>query len=105
MIIYRLRNKRTGLYLTWLPSPAHEGHWTETGTFWKRIDTAKKHADSLMHEWVSTLSKSGLYYFWVKAGYLKEREGTFEIVCHDVTMSNEKIIPIENLIGETKCQK
>lgn len=98
MKLYRIRNKSTGEFLYWKINPRHQGHWGPSGSFWKRIDTVKKHIDHLMHDWNIKTHSAGIISIWERGQYLKEREGVFEVVVSDVTVNGEETIPAEKLI-------
>lgn len=100
MNLYRIRNKNTGLFFYAQINPKHEGQWGPSGIFWKKIDTAKKHIDWLMHEWVVNPDCKGPWSksWWKRGRYFHEREGVFEVVVSNVTLNGEYAISAEDLL-------
>jgi len=98
--VYRIRNKQTGLFLVHQINPNHHGYWNDTGSFWKRIETARRHINDILHEWDIGLSKSGLYLVAENPKVIPEYIGVFEVVVNDITVNGEQIIPAEDIIKE-----
>lgn len=116
MLIYRIRDKGTGLYIVnpWKWTYAEGLIWNSTGQFWRRIDTVYKHLITLSTEW--HWEKNGLRHYpcskrwpgphvtWdvptVSKGFRPEWLEKYEIVIHDITVNGERIISGPDLFKE-----
>lgn len=103
MKLYRIRRKDNGqCFLSWRPYST-EPYWTDTGAFFKKIDTVAKHLELLASDWFRHIGSLGFpsdlkrARLTIKRTYRK-RLKLYEVVVSNVTVRGEEIIAAEDIV-------
>lgn len=121
MLLYRLQNKQTGQFFCHVQPYSGKITWNDKGSFFRTIDTMRKHLAYLIGEYVErendgfprrTKYKGSLHYKyskrWDEGRYVYKENGFkfrlsrlkyYQVVVTDVTVKGEKIIQGTDFAG------
>jgi len=104
MKLYRLKNKNTGKYLA-ACCLYREPQWTSTGTFYRKIDTIKKHAEAICRDWEWTAKlkhPNGVRWKIKETAHHPSRMKSLIVVVNDVTLNGEEEIEAVKIFKKKK---
>ena len=84
MKLYRLKDKRTGKFLasgSYLTKQFMS--WTSTGSYFKRIDTMKRHLNNLCHDIIIKRDENSQRWWFSKQGFYPERASFYEVIINE----------------------
>jgi len=96
MKLYRVRRKDNQEFLAQFNYVFLGGSWNKSGSFFKKIDTVRKHIRDLCStwEWVH-----GTKYSYIRRiETFKDKYSLYEIVVNDVTINGEYVIDGKDLL-------
>jgi len=100
MKLYRLKNKTNGKYLA-ACCKYRKPQWTATGVFFRKIDTIKKHAEHICHDWKLDFDDRHRMLACATAHH-PERMDNMMVVVNDVTINGEEEIEANEIFREGK---
>jgi hypothetical protein len=108
MILYRIRDKRSGQFFGGLAYPwIAQGHeiWNDKGAFYRDIDTVAAWLKIITGDWYNKIRKMGLKNTWSSkkiaasiGKYDRKKLDHYEIVVNTVTSNSRKIIQAKDLL-------
>ncbi len=124
MLLYRLQHKQTGEFLCSIEWYNGKPRWNQKGTFYRTIDTMKKHLgyligeaverekdnwprhtkykDSKHFEWSERWDKGRYGYKETGFKYRLSRLKYYQIIVNDVSINGEKVIQGTEFAGKIK---
>lgn len=99
MKLYRLKDKRTGKFLasgSYLTKNFMS--WTSTGTYFKRIDTMKKHINNLCSQIEIQRDEYSQRWWFKKTGFYPDLAKYYQIIVNDVTINGEHTIEAKDIL-------
>jgi len=108
MKLYRIRRKADDKFFVnwkavWNPKWAGVAYYSDSGVFFKRIDTVTKHLKMMCCDWEFRPCKDRLYMRELIMGkFHRSRLKNYEIVISDVSINGEEVIQAKDLMREVK---